>query len=513
MLRHRRVRPHIPKSSRPQPSSARDGEIPRRAISSFYGRRCDGPCGPCPVEDSTAKSRVWKPIPPPQDSHLDQAEAKQLAAVDQTPSTLEEMMSTYNKACSMDRAASTPRRQEDVQTSKIFELPREIRDIIYNLLVDDVIGEEAIELAPFTTCYCNWVDVYAPHGSLNDSDVYGAEYHFDRWTKEIRPLAALLRTCRQFHKELTPVFYGQPFKFTSDAGWMILFYWLKKIGPRNRQHLKDVTVCHPALSMSLTQDFVRGDPGFFFRHLDGLQFSIPVEKTIRLHEWDREPTVVEVNTGFCDQHLSYESFPYIDFEDRWPGWHALPHPAEMLATVPGLREFKLVANRRHLFNRLSHGQGFEVIAGHPIYSYLSTQLPKTQLSVIEFVHFMDVDRLEYSRKLPRWALDDHEVREIEGSAILTEVAKQGWEVNMNVYDQFHNYPNPEECPCINKRQCEHVHKESYSIDLCSHQWGYDWQDGGWQRRIKDSPELTEDDDECEEDAEADDAEGFVQNGS
>jgi hypothetical protein len=315
------------------------------------------------------------------------------------------------------------------------------------------------------------VDVWAPGGSSTDAIDVSATYHAHRWRDVYRPIAALLRTCRQMHKEATPLFYGQPFRFSSDAGWIVLFYWLNQIGLRNRMHLKDITVCHPALSTWLDYSF-DGGLEFFKSHLNLIEMPLGQEKILRFEEWMPAPMYRSRTDEGSYEFVDRPYYPEgeLDFEDRWPGWQTIPQPAEMLATVKSLREVKLVANRRHLFHR---SLDFGTVAQHPIYSYLKTRLPNTLLSVLEFVHVYDLDRLEQSERFEvPWTTDDD--IEKQGTESLAEVPAQGWVVTRTVYDRYHNYPTVDRCPCINKVQCAMIHEEGYCLNTsCWHQWGYE----------------------------------------
>lgn len=64
-----------------------------------------------------------------------------------------------------------------------------------------------------------------------------------------RNLSSLLLVCRQMSNDADVVFWSQPFRFTSDLGWVIYYYFLVKIGAAGRRKLKDITVCHPAFSV------------------------------------------------------------------------------------------------------------------------------------------------------------------------------------------------------------------------------------------------------------------------
>ncbi|KAK3045957.1 hypothetical protein LTR09_012521 [Extremus antarcticus] len=118
----------------------------------------------------------------------------------------------------------------------VLRLPVELRDVIYDLTL---VPETPIEFAPLN---CDdYSDIWSAareHDALISVED-GRGWHIKRWQEQDQP--TLLRVCRQINQEATPVFYSQPFRFSNKAGWLILYYWLSKIGAENRAHLKDIT--------------------------------------------------------------------------------------------------------------------------------------------------------------------------------------------------------------------------------------------------------------------------------
>ncbi|KAK5746931.1 hypothetical protein LTR17_000562 [Elasticomyces elasticus] len=99
---------------------------------------------------------------------------------------------------------------------RFFDLPREIRDVIYELAL---VQHPPVELV-------------------------GLQWYSERYQEQIAPAAQLLRTSKQICEEATPIWYGQPFRFSNQSGWIVLGQWLDRIGAKNCALLKDITVCH-----------------------------------------------------------------------------------------------------------------------------------------------------------------------------------------------------------------------------------------------------------------------------
>ena len=153
-----------------------------------------------------------------------------------------------------------------------LRLPTDIRDIIYELVL---VWDPPIEFAPLNS---NKFDPFWPTSNAGSDTlpVYGdngRDWHTKRWKEQTWP--ALLRFCRQILWEATPVFYGQPFRFSNKAGWLVLYRWLLKIGPHNRRYIRDITVCHPALSLNPAND--RDLRQFLFYHLGTYGIPSPLK--------------------------------------------------------------------------------------------------------------------------------------------------------------------------------------------------------------------------------------------
>ena len=92
----------------------------------------------------------------------------------------------------------------------------------------------------------------------NNEPTPGLEWFASQW-KEMRYQFRNLGVSRRFHREGTTTFYGQPFRFTSDCDWIMLYHFLDMLGWKNMQRVKNITVCHPVSSSSPEITRHRGD--------------------------------------------------------------------------------------------------------------------------------------------------------------------------------------------------------------------------------------------------------------
>lgn len=53
---------------------------------------------------------------------------------------------------------------------------------------------------------------------------------------------------RQCYEEASKVLLSQPFRFTADCGWIVLYHFLQQLDVKHRCQFLSVTVCHPAFA-------------------------------------------------------------------------------------------------------------------------------------------------------------------------------------------------------------------------------------------------------------------------
>ncbi|GIZ37358.1 hypothetical protein CKM354_000080800 [Cercospora kikuchii] len=122
-----------------------------------------------------------------------------------------------------------------------FRLPAEIRNKIYEHLF---ILDQPIELCPDPFFYSYRVNKHlvAQHSAHH----YAHDYQTKFFDENVQSVGPLMRLNKQFHKEVSPIFYGQNvFSFSNVAGWVCLDFFMYKIGLDKCGMIRKLIVCHP----------------------------------------------------------------------------------------------------------------------------------------------------------------------------------------------------------------------------------------------------------------------------
>ena len=306
---------------------------------------------------------------------------------------------------------------------------------------DVLVADTPIELSPFGDCNCR-VEEPRQNGRININDIdVSNRWHAYRWDEVLRPSLRLLRVCRQINKEATPIYYAQPFRFSSEYGWLTLYHWLNQIGLRNRQLIKDITICHPGLGAGFKNldDFTHLN-----NHIVGI--DVPCGDPFRFFAPHHEP---------------------VEMDRRWPGWGTLPHPAWVLAEIQGLRRLRLVIKRSNMHIG-EEKLDFPSLIDHPIHTYFTLRCTELQLSTINFI----------SSKYKQNSLPSSSEIEVTTRSPVQQraqdffdaITKQGWSVVEEMYDCNNSYPVEAGSGCAHEELCNWIFNDyGLSVGRCWHQ--------------------------------------------
>ena len=301
-----------------------------------------------------------------------------------------------------------------------------------------------IELAPFMECICTqdeWCERLYRNGVNLIEDIEGDIYHKGKWDSEYRHVPAFLRVCPQSYHEASPIYYGQPFRFSCKAGWVVLYFWLRNIGTRNRNLVKDVTVCHPAMAQTRC----------LLKHLSA--FKIPMPR------WDIYNAWVLGGNSFesCPKSVFTQG---LDIEQRWPGWTTIPHTASMLAEMKGLKNLCFLIKRSRMYKTRDDDYEFPILAHHAVHAYLKERRPETKLSIVDFITSWDNTDETFSLEATYDPESPHESRiNQEAREFFDHVKEIGWDVVEMRYDGYETYPVPVGVGCGNTEVRDFVEVE------------------------------------------------------
>ncbi|PPJ51443.1 hypothetical protein CBER1_09167 [Cercospora berteroae] len=122
-----------------------------------------------------------------------------------------------------------------------FRLPAEIRNKIYAHLF---ILDQPIELCP-DPFFCSY-RVHKHLEAQHSAHYYAHDYQTKFFKENVGSVGSLMRLNKQFHKEVSPIFYGQNvFAFSNVAGWVCLDFFMYKIGLEKCGMIRKLIVCHP----------------------------------------------------------------------------------------------------------------------------------------------------------------------------------------------------------------------------------------------------------------------------
>ena len=343
-------------------------------------------------------------------------------------------------------------------TSKktFFDLPRELRDFIYDLTL---VPEEPIELAPLSFGLprfersrkdqrlkpTHYEDSPTSYGTeLRLGHFVGVSWHVHRYKTEIRPALKLFRVSRQVSEEARDVYYGQEFRFPSSYGWHILYEWLLVIGEANRLRLRYITVCHPAIPAmpACGKTFARGCDAVAQNDL----LLSPVPNNFPLPAYREGSKRTRAKKG----------------QQAFKQWMASTDPTATLLELHELRVLRFTLFNPHWRDDLT----FEAITEHPIHKAEFSVLLKVWLAIVNLRSHRGGRDNEIMLR-PRFGragdADSVRMRDAEADdrvekagAMFIAIQMQGWSMEVAKYDNHFTWPVEEKDRCVNGKICEHL---------------------------------------------------------
>lgn len=359
-----------------------------------------------------------------------------------TPPTLSEMHHLQNNPSIRKRV-------------RFLDLPAEIRNLVYSELLTPGCGA-AMDFASCADCLheksgFERFEDRGPEEVAECSIWYGLQWHRMRSL-----LCTLSLVSRQTGNEASTLFWSQPFRFTSDIGWIVLYHFLESIGEVNVDRLRDVTVCHPAFSV--TPDFD------------------PIRQAT--NRWGK--ATMDDYYDLFDDHLGHfclgaciraHSYTQMSEADSWKAFGSFDGPIRLLSRAANLTKLSLTLPQ---FQFAGDQPSFRDLFQHPIHTIRWPQKElnirvihltpsyyhdraHTTLSLEDIYRGADynielVEEFKNHRRFPHHLV--HETDRADLARVYFEQIKQlGWQVVEMLYDLNCQYLIKDGQRCANKDLC------------------------------------------------------------
>lgn len=293
---------------------------------------------------------------------------------------------------------------------RFLDLPVELRLMIYKeiLVPDDPIELCQMLLGPEKDYKRNnWDASYGFSCSTH--------YHYGRMTGEIMPSFGILLASTQTHHEAAPILYGQELRFSGLGGAVVLYHFMKNIGPKYRKLLRNITVAHPAL---VTR---------------GIWGQLPDSSVVDESIW-RAP---------FHGKLPWPGPWFDDFVDE-------SDPTEELLRMTQLE--KLTFLLPPIPDDGLQSFPFHKIATHVITKAIQTALPQTKVSFTNLVTTVCQPPYQFTQEEALDASIDSPGRE-EILAMFQALEANKWTINDVYFDNHYTYPVAPGEYCVNAELC------------------------------------------------------------